>query len=224
MKIVFNFLDNQIDFENNIFSIEVENKNYLFRIIEEFNKINNGDISESISVYDKKYNEINIKNKFDLYFDYFNLDINNKKIQIKIYDYIINNVNEEDNIRIVNQYNKIIKIFNKELSNLNLDISINEDISCDSIIKSIKFNIEKKDSLLENLLQLIDINALFKLNEFLILVNLKQYLSKNELIELYKYSTYNDVKLLLIDSLSYGTTIFNEKKLIIDEDLNEFMI
>ena len=224
MKIVINFLDNQIDFENNIFSIEIENKSYLFRIIEEFNKINNGNISESINVFDKKYNEINLKNKFDIYFDYFNIDINSKKIQTKIYDYIINNISEEDKIKINNQYNKIVNIFNKESSKLNLDIIVNDEISNDSIIKNIKFNVEQKDTLLDNLLQIIDINALFKLNEFLIFVNLKQYLSKEELVELYKYSTYNDINLLMIDSFSYGTALFNEKKLIIDDDLNEFMI
>ena len=224
MKIVVNFLNNQIDFDDNIFSIEVENKVYLFRIIQEFNKINNGEISDVISVFDNKYNEINIKNKFDLYFDFFNLDINNKKIHSKIYEHIINNLSEEDNVKIINHYNKIMKIFNKELSNLNLDININEEIISDNIIKNIKIKVEQKDSLLDNILQLIDINTLFKLNEFLVFINLKQYLSKIELIELYKYAVYNGVNLLLIDSYSYGPTLFNEKKLIIDNDLNEFMI
>lgn len=224
MKIVVNFLNNQIDFDNNIFSIEVENKVYLFRIIQEFNKINNGEISDVISVFDNKYNEINIKNKFDLYFDFFNFDINNKKIHSKIYEHIINNLSEEDNVKIINNYNKIMKIFNKELSNLNLDININEEILSDNIIKNIKIKVEQKDSLLDNILQLIDINILFKLNEFLVFINLKQYLSKIELIELYKYAVYNGVNLLLIDSYSYGPTLFNEKKLIIDNDLNEFMI
>ena len=60
MKIIVNFLNNQIDFDNNIFSIEVENKIYLFRIIQEFIKINNGEMSDVISVFDNKYNEINI--------------------------------------------------------------------------------------------------------------------------------------------------------------------
>ena len=224
MKIVVNFLNNQIDFDNNIFSIEVENKVYLFRIIQEFNKINNGELSDVISVFDNKYNEINIKNKFDLYFDFFNLDINNKKIHSKIYEHIINNLSEEDNVKIINHYNKIMKIFNKELSNLNLDININEEILSDNIIKNIKIKVEQKDSLLDNILQLIDINTLFKLNEFSVFINLKQYLSKIELIELYKYAVYNGVNILLIDSYSYGPTLFNEKKLIIDNDLNEFMI
>lgn len=224
MKIVVNFLNNQIDFDNNIFSIEVENKIYLFRIIQEFIKINNGEMSDVISVFDNKYNEINIKNKFDLYFDFFNLDINNKKIHSKIYEHIINNLSEDDNVKIINHYNKIMKVFNKELSNLNLDININEEILSDNIIKNIKIKVEQKDSLLDNILQLIDINTLFKLNEFLVFINLKQYLSKIELIELYKYAVYNGVNLLLIDSYSYGPTLFNEKKLIIDNDLNEFMI
>ena len=42
--------------------------------------------------------------------------------------------------------------------------------------------------------------------------------------ELYKYSIYNGIPLLLIDSQCYGGTLNNEKKLIIDENLDEFMI
>ena len=88
----------------------------------------------------------------------------------------------------------------------------------------LKINVEKKNNLLDNLLILIDINNIFKINELLIFVNLKQYLNKEELNELYKYSVYNNVKILLIDSQSYGTCNEYEKKLIIDSNLDEFLL
>jgi len=72
--------------------------------------------------------------------------------------------------------------------------------------------------------QQYDIENVFKIDVLLVFVNLKQYLSTNELAELYKYSLYNDVQILLIDSQSYGATIDNEKKLIIDSNLDEFLL
>ena len=44
------------------------------------------------------------------------------------------------------------------------------------------------------------------------------------LIELYKYAIYNKIKILLIDSQSYGTTTSYENKLIVDSNLDEFML
>ena len=71
---------------------------------------------------------------------------------------------------------------------------------------------------------MIDIENILGTKDILIFVNLKQYLTKNELEELYKYTIYNEVSILLIDSQCYGGTLNNEKKLIIDENLDEFMI
>lgn len=55
-------------------------------------------------------------------------------------------------------------------------------------------------------------------------MNLKQYLNKVELIELYKYSIYNGVNIILIDSQAYGVKMEYERKLIIDNSLEEYML
>ena len=71
---------------------------------------------------------------------------------------------------------------------------------------------------------MIDINSIFNINELLVFINLKQYLTNEELKEFYKYSLYNNVKIILIDSQSYGTANEYEKKLIIDNNLDEFLL
>ena len=55
-------------------------------------------------------------------------------------------------------------------------------------------------------------------------INLKQYLTNDELLELYKYSIYCQIPIVLIDSQTYGTSLKYEKKLIIDSELDEFML
>lgn len=71
---------------------------------------------------------------------------------------------------------------------------------------------------------LIDIEKAFKLSNILVFINLKQYLSNKELEELYKYSIYNNVRILLVDSQGYNNISIYENKLSIDKDLVEFML
>ena len=105
-----------------------------------------------------------------------------------------------------------------------MNLSLNSDFDLDIVIKLLNISINKKDNILDNLLLLIDIEKELCLNKLLIFVNLKQYLSKSELVELYKYLLYNNIDVLLIDSQAYGVNNEYEKKLIIDEELEEYLI
>lgn len=49
-------------------------------------------------------------------------------------------------------------------------------------------------------------------------------ITNQELLELYKYAIYNKINIILIDSQCYGGTLEYENKLIIDRNLDEFMI
>ncbi len=225
MKIVVNFIDNEIAVENNnVFNIEVENKVYFYRLINEFNLISKGIISENIFFLDEDDNELNLLNKIDLYIDYFNIEFNSKKIINNLYKVLKTNINEEDKIKINKCYLKIKNILSKSFLDYNLPLLINDEFDIDTILKLLKVSIDSKNNLLDNLFLLIDINNNFKINELLIFVNLKQYLTLEELNEFYKYSLYSDIKILLIDSQCYGVTNKFEKKLIIDGNLDEFLL
>jgi len=225
MKINVNYLDNELIISNDrVLSLEIENKNYFFRIVNELNDISQGILSESINFYDKEGKELNLSNKINLIIDYFNIEFNSKKVLNMLYKSIKESIDEETNYRINSYYNKIKNLISKSLTDYNLSLEISDEYDIDVIFKNLKISINSKDNLLENLFLLIDIENVFKIDVLLVFVNLKQYLSTNELVELYKYSLYNDVQILLIDSQSYGATIDNEKKLIIDSNLDEFLL
>lgn len=225
MKIVVDFIDNEIVVQNNsVVNIEIENKTYFYRLINELNLISKGILSDNIFFLDENNNEISLLNKIDLYIDYFNIELNSKKIINNLYKLLKNNIDEEDKTKINKCYSQIKKTLSKSFINYNLSLTINDEFDIDNILKLLKVSIDLKNNLLDNLLLLIDINNSLKLNELLIFVNLKQYLTMDELNELYKYSLYNDVKILLIDSQCYGTTNKFEKKLIIDGNLDEFLL
>lgn len=225
MKINIDYIDNEIIItDDTIFNIEIENKTYFYRLISEFNAIANGELVENINFVDKYNNELTLLNRIDLYIDYFNIDFNSKKVINSLYKTLKNNLNEENKIKINNYYSKIKNILSKTFIDYNLSLVINDEFDLEMLFKMLKVSIKNKDNLFDNLLLLIDINSIFNINELLVFINLKQYLTNEELKEFYKYSLYNNVKIILIDSQSYGTANEYEKKLIIDNNLDEFLL
>lgn len=225
MKINFQYIDNDIVLsDNKIMVMEVENKSYFYRIINDLNLISHGSILETVIAYDNEDSEIILSNKMEIYVDYFNIELNSKKNLVSLYKILKNSINDEDKDNIAKYYTKIKKILSKSLLDSNLTLNINDEYDLENLLKLFKVNITLQNNLLDNLLLIIDINTMFKNNDLLIFVNLKQYLTKVELEELYKYSIYNGVKILLIDSQCYGVTSDLEKKLIIDLNLDEFLI
>ena len=225
MKIKINFFENIIQLnDEKVLSIEIENKNYFYRLISNIYSIINSEIVEEITVYDNEDKELNISNKTKIFINFFNFEFDSKKYTNDINKYIINEMDENDKINLLKSYNKLIDTFIKILNKSDLPLQILEDITVDNIIKNLKLTINSKNSLLDNLMLLIELEKTLKTNNLLIFVNLKQYLTNQELIELYKYAIYNKIKILMIDSQSYGGTLDYENKLIIDSNLDEFML
>lgn len=225
MKLIVNYFDNAINFNNNIItSLEVENKNYFYRIVHNLYQMCNNEIVEEFYLTDENNNEVNYSNKFKLFIDFFDFKLNSKKYINDIVKYINKNIGIDTKNALLTQYNKILSIYKKQLNEIDLPLIIDSEFDIETITKLIKIDINQSDNLLENLFTLIDLENIFETKNILIFVNLKQYLTKKELEELYKYSVYNEIQLLLIDSQSYGITLKNEKKIIIDENLDEFVL
>ena len=225
MKLVINFLDNDLYINSErVLSIEVENKSYFYRIVNCFNSLYVGDKIDEINFYDEKFNEINLNNKILIMYDFFNFDFNSKKNISKIYKLIEDNLDEKSLQSFNNLYSKLLKILKNELNYLDINIKLDEEYKMENILKIVKLSIEKKDSLMDNLFLLIDLEKILKVNEVLVFVNLKQYLSKDELKEFYKYIVYNNLCAVFVDSQTYGIADNMETKIIIDDNLNEFVL
>lgn len=206
-----------------VFSIECENHSYFFRIVNLFNQISNNILDESLKIFDQDL-EINCSNKVKILFDYFNIDFSDKKYTTKLIDLVRSKFDEIETQKILSEFKKISKLLEKNIGEVDLPITTQNDFDIESVLKFMKLTIQASTSLLDNLFLLIDVESIFHLNYFLIFVNLKSYLTTNELNELYKYALYHEIPILLIDNCNYGITLDNEKKLIIDDNLNEFMI
>lgn len=225
MKLKINYIDNEINFENDMINVvEIENKNYFYRVISDLINVQNSSANDEIIFIDDSYNELNYGSKLNVIIDYFNIDFNSKKNISLLIKKMSDEISNEEKNNITILYNKMIKILKKHFNDYSMNISINDNFDIESLIKTMKIEMCKEDSILNNIMLLIEITNEFNIEQTMIFVNLKQYLNCQELIELYKYSIYNNVKIMLVDSQSYGITLEYEKKLIVDENLDEFMI
>ena len=128
MKLKISFIENSIDIcDDKVNIIEIQNKNYFYRVINYFNELYNGNSINEIRMYENN-NEI---------IDYFNIDLNTRKNLNLIYSLIKENIDEYTNEKI-NKINKDInKIFNKIILNIDIPIEINSEYNLENYIKFI---------------------------------------------------------------------------------------
>ena len=225
MKITINFIDSIIDFNvSNIYCFEIHNKKYLYRISSLFYSLSNGELMEEVECFDKDNNEVKLSNKIRMFTEYFNFDFDSKKYSADITKYVLSNIEQYDSENILKVYSKLCKLINKELSKLELSISISSDEGIENIVKMLKLRINQKEDLLDNLLLIIDLEVVLNSNKLLCFMNLKQYLTKEELLEFYKYAVYNSVKIIMIESTKYDYLKDYENIIVIDQSLDEIMI
>lgn len=222
MKITVSYLENNIEINNeNINVLEIENKKIFFRLINDLNQICNGNVIEEIKTFiDDK--EVSIINKVNVISDYFNIDFS--RYMLSINKLINENLKGSSDKSLLLLYKKLIQKYNSIISTVDLPIMVNNDATIESLTKLLKLKINYKNSIIENLFSIIELERSLKSSKFIVLVNLKQYLDDNELKELYKYSIYNNVNIILIDSQCYVCSHDFEKKLIVDNNLVEFVV
>lgn len=225
MKMNVRYLDNEILISGDVITVvEIENKSYFYNMIRELYLLMNGEEVDTIKFFDNSSKEVSVIGKIRVLADFFDFQFNSKKYLSEVVKYISKGIEDREREEIIKWYRKLQLIYKRILNNTDLPLSINSDINIDSISKMMKVEIITKWSLLENILTVIDLEKELKINKILCFINLKQYLRTDELRELYKYIIYNQVSVILIDSQSYGVTLEYERKLIIDNNLDEFVL
>ncbi|MDD6403413.1 MAG: type II-A CRISPR-associated protein Csn2 [Mollicutes bacterium] len=225
MKIKIDFIDSIIDFDNsNVYSFEIHNKKYLYRISSLFYGISNGDLPEEIECFDKENNELKLSNKIRFFSEYFDFGFDSKKYSTDIAKYILSNIEQYDSENILRTFSKLCKLIDNELQKTDLSISVSTEEGIENVIKMFKLKINQKEDLLDNLLLIVDLEVALNSNKILCFMNLKQFLTKEEVIEFYKYATYNSIKIIMIESTKYDYFSNYEKVIVIDQNLDESMI
>ena len=226
MKLKINGFENEIQFdEEHINVLTINNSKCFSHIIGILNDKINGIESNEIFLLDEKNQEIKIDRKVHMALDVFNIDYNSRKILNKIYDIIAENIEKNQDYKVgkmvINLRNYIIQ----EINELPFEFIMKSELEIPEILKLYNLKIDDVNytNILEKVEILIDIISTLKIADILIIPNLKLFLSDDELVELYKYSLYNNVKLLLIERNNKKQLKY-ERNIIIDENFCDFII
>lgn len=226
MKLKINGFENEIVFaQENINILEIKDSQCFSHIIEILNEKINGFDSDEIFLLDESENELNMSKEMYMVFDLFNIDYNSKKIINKIYEIISDNIAKNQDYEIENMTTKLRNYIIQEINELPFEFEMKSELDIPEILKLYNLKIDSSNytTILERVELLIDIISTLGIARILVIPNLKTYLTEKELVELYKYALYNNVKLLLIERNNINKLKY-EEILSIDEEFNDTII
>ena len=147
------------------------------------------------------------------------LSTNDKKVISKIYGEL-QEIAISENCYIKTK--EIISMLQQYLLELeyhfDLNLSINDDVDLQGLFKLFGIKVaEDSPSLFEQLLQYIKIQNLLLGKKLVIIVNVRSFFTEEQLSELFAFTIYNEIGLLLIESFQKDFTN-STKKYIIDKD------
>ena len=181
--------------ENYVTVLVVENAGYLTEIVSSLKKQSEGE--EGIFVLAENDKIEKIDKKLALVIDPFSISINERKIINKLYTKLGDEL-----------------VLASPFANLVYDL----DYNWMELFKGFNVRFEEMAvTLVEKLVEYMHILTNLLGIKVLCLVNIKAYLNKQELMELYKVAFYNKINLVLIE-MPEGEMIGEEKVYIIDND------
>lgn len=217
-----NLEENIIISEDSVSLLIVENPSQFYKFVIDIKRQLNGEDGEFC--FSKNGQILKLEKIGDFVCDYYNFDINDKKIINLLYKKLEKISVETENMLLLNK-------LNSEISNFLYDLFFKSDFSLVfnelqvvDVLKtaSVKFE-ENYDCLLEKIIQYINVVTQLKNCEIVVFVNLKSVLSDEELTKLYYHCKLIKVGLLLLESSKIRSLLVNEKAIIITDDLCEIV-
>lgn len=226
MKLKINGFENEIQFDNESVNVlEIKSPKCFSHIINVLNDKINGIESNEVFLIDDDSNELNMNKNILMIFDLFNIDYNSKKILGKLYDIIEDNINKNQDLEIENMMTKVRNYLIQEINELPFEFVMKTDLDIPEVLKlfGLKLDVDNYETILEKVEFLINLLSTLEIAKILVVPNLKQYLTENELVELYKYSLYNNIELVLIER-DNNFKLKYEKVLCIDENFTDYIV
>ena len=211
--------------ENEVEIIEILNSKCYSHIINEINqKVNGIEDSNEIFLLDDEENEIKFKENSYMVFDIFNINYNSKTILNKLYSIIDKNIEVSGSYEIYNLYIKMRNLIIQEINELPFEFEMEDNMKIVDLLKLYELKIDTSNyiNVINKIEILIDLISTLKIAKILIIPNLKLFLNSEELVELYKYSLYNNINLISIER-NLTEKLEYEKHFIIDENFNDFI-
>ena len=211
----FNF---KIDFEDkSIFSLIIENKKLYRKIIEDL--INNISIDDGNIILSKNNKLIVPEKEIFVFSDYFNFDVN--KFVLNKYYKELKNLSENDFFDETVEIKEVLRNYVTKLVENEYSIKLEEDLDISQILKAFGVKFQRNEDLLLNLFEWIKILNELLGYEIFFFINLENFLSDDELVELSKFILYNKYKVVFLENFNRNKLFDDDNLIIIDNDLCE---
>lgn len=218
MKLIERELGIEVELKENIVSVlvleQVDKRLYIIDKL--YSQVNGKDGDWILVENEKKYD---LSKRVDIILEPFSLEINSKKIKAKLYqdlkcvaqDYCFVQGNEI--------HSNICNYLEKIIERIPYPVKYNEEWDVLEIFKIYGVEFEEEcDDLCEKLFNYIKlVNQVCGINIFIVL-NIKKYLTKDQLVELHKITMYNKIHLILVEFDDCNEKYECEEKIIIDKD------
>lgn len=209
--------------ENKVNVLVVEHKAYFSRMIMDLKEQMEGGLGPFVLSKNNKI--LHLAKTAELIIDVFALDINSRKAISKLYEVLEQEaVKEENYLDSLALRTKIMAFVEQILQDQELPVVFDQDFGWNSIFKAMNIRFEEEcESLVEGIVNYLEICSGALGIKLFVFVNLKSFLSREDLLALYKQLAYKKIFVLLLEN-SVGEKLPEEEILLLDEDLCEIII
>lgn len=167
----------------------------------------------------EKEKTFDLSKHIELILEPFSLQLNSKKLKTKLYQDIKVIADECFALPGLELHSHICTYLERVLEKVPYPMKYKDEWNLLDFLKSYNVELEEAyDDVCEKIFEYIKLmNQVCGINVF-VTVNLKQYLTEKQLIELYKFSKYSKIQLVLIEFNMYNKKIEGEKIYILDKD------
>ncbi|MBO4980283.1 MAG: type II-A CRISPR-associated protein Csn2 [Lachnospiraceae bacterium] len=217
MKLLYGDYNVQIEFhENEVQVLTIENPVTFRKALQELQEQYKG--GEGIWILSEGESPIPLENYAEILWSPLLIDLNERKIVSKLYQEM-RKVTEENFYQETEEIRtKIVQYLEKVRFELPYMIDYNMDIDVSGLYKLCDVKLECCGTdILQTLSDYIKVLSLLSNIKMLILVSIKDYFDKEQLLELYKMAFYYKVNLLLVEAVQRDR-LEGEKNYILDQD------
>lgn len=203
--------------------IIIENPHEFYNVVNTLNNQTSSSCEGFVLTDTDTMKEIQLQKESDILIDYFNMEFNSKKIQNLINSKAIQLINNTElRVDFAKSAEQITKFIDDVISRLEISTISEKEIELIDILKLGNLKIlEWYSNPLEMIVNYINLITKLKRINILFLVNVKQILTNEEIMELYKHCSYIKLNLVLIESKVPNKKLDEEEVIHIDDDLCE---
>lgn len=221
MNIISEYLETSFELKNDVVNtLVIENRELFISFIKQLHI--EMSTEEGKIILQDELKELSFKKYVELIIDPFAIDPNNAKNLKKLYERIIENSSNEEIYEKRLVFENILKDYIEEIVFLSDYELIYDDMDYQNIFKAVNLHIDTgANNLTSMIIDYMRICRDLSGTKLFIFVNLDNFLTDEDLIELQNFISYNNIIVLCLQNQLKRELIKNENLRIIDEDLCE---